>query len=417
MRIGFYFNDSGFRDMDLRNPIYGNCGIGGTQYCFIMLADALVKYTKYEVFFYHYNQNHLPEGVVDCIVMDYKEMLKKCAEDNIEIFIFKPEGITEFVKSLRNVSMDCIAWAHNYLLDEEINEFYSNHQLKRIVYVGREEYDRYIDHPAISKMTYIYNMFDGRVFHQRPMPVVPTVTYTGSLVKAKGFHMLANIWPSILKKVPDAQLFVIGNGQIYNRDVKLGSFGIADEQYERMFIDAITKDGKLLPSVHFCGAMGKEKVQIYQKTTVGIMNPSGKTETFGLSAIEMEACGIPVVTRAANGLFDTVIDAETGYLVRNQRQFQNRIVELLIDKSKNTDLGKRAKQFVETSFLPEHLVVKWTRMFDEIKIGIPAKMMKPEKNWWNNLKWIRYINYRIHMAKIPTAPLINIECKIRNLIR
>ena len=38
------------------------------------------------------------------------------------------------------------------------------------------------------------------------------VTYIGSLVPTKGFHVLAAVWKTILKEVPDATLNVVGNG-------------------------------------------------------------------------------------------------------------------------------------------------------------------------------------------------------------
>ena len=266
-------------------------------------------------------------------------------------------------------------------------------------------------------MTYIYNMFDGRLFSYRPMPSVPAVTYTGSLVSAKGFHILANIWPQILKAVPEAQLYVIGNGQIYDRNAKLGSLGIADERYEKVFANAITENGALLPSVHFCGAMGKEKLEIYKKTTVGVMNPSGKTETFGLSAVEMEACGIPVVTKAANGLFDTVIDGKTGYLIRNKNQLRDCVVELLQDKQKNAFYGQQAKAFADETFLPEVLVKQWEQLFVDIKKGQAAEYIKPENHWQNNQKWMRVINRKLHDLKVPTPALIEVECNIRKWIK
>ena len=53
------------------------------------------------------------------------------------------------------------------------------------------------------------------------------------------------------------------------------------------------------------GIMGKEKLNIYKKIlSVGssFTNPSARTETFGLSAAEMEVCGIPIVSKNANGL-------------------------------------------------------------------------------------------------------------------
>ena len=241
-------------------------------------------------------------------------------QDNIDIIIFKSEGITDLVQNLRSTKLHAIVWAHNYLFSEELLEYCSNTSIDRVVFVGHEMYDRYIDHPIANKATYIYNMYDGRKFVQREFPNVPSVTYTGSLVPAKGFHVLAAAWKEIIQNVPDAQLYVIGNGRLYDRNTELGSYGIAEKSYEDSFMPFLIRSGKVMDSVHFLGTLGLEKVDIYNSTTVGVMNPTGKTETFGLSAVEMAACGIPVVTKRGNGLYDTVIDGRTGYLIRNKKE-------------------------------------------------------------------------------------------------
>ena len=169
MKIGLYFNDMGFSGLDLKEPQKGNNGIGGTQYCFLMLGDSLIKYTNNEVIFFHYNYNNLPDGIISIAISDKEDLVKKAISTKVDFLIFKAEGVTPFIKSIRGTKLSCIAWAHNYLLDEELNELKSNANIKRIVFVGREQYDRYVDHDIISKSTYIYNMFDGRCFNYRNM--------------------------------------------------------------------------------------------------------------------------------------------------------------------------------------------------------------------------------------------------------
>ena len=93
---------------------------------------------------------------------------------------------------------------------------------------------------------------------------VPIVTYVGSLVPAKGFHRLAQIWPEVISKVPNAELYVIGNGKVYDRNAKLGKYGISQSDYENQFMKYLTDDeGEILKSVHFCGIVGKEKRDIF----------------------------------------------------------------------------------------------------------------------------------------------------------
>ena len=413
MNIGLYFNDKGFKNLDLSTPIQGNNGVGGTQYCFLMLADALVKYTEHTVFFYHYSENALPYGVKSHRINERNNIIACAEEDLIDILIFKSEGITELVKDLRHTDIRAVVWAHNYLFSEELEEYCNNLNVARVVFVGHEMYDRYIDHPVAKKATYIYNMFDGRVFRARKLPEVPSVTYTGSLVPSKGFHILADVWKDIIRIVPSAHLYVIGNGKLYDRGAELGPFGIAEKSYENRFLPSLSDRGKLLDSVHFLGTMGMEKVDIYNKTTVGVMNPTGKTETFGLSAVEMSACGIPVVTKRANGLFDTVLNGETGCLIRNKKELSRRIIQLLTDTSLNQRMGAEGKKFADSAFLPENVVKEWESLLDDVMTGKEAQSIPSTKHYSNNMKWLRVLNRKIQTVGIKTIPIIDIECIIR----
>lgn len=260
-------------------------------------------------------------------------------------------------------------------------------------------------------------MFPSKSFEARPLPDEYSVTYTGSLVDGKGFHVLAKAWKMVLSKVPNAQLYVIGNGRLYNRNSKLGPLGVSDIEYEKKFAPYIMENEKLLDSVHFLGTLGSEKIDVYRKTKVGVMNPSGITETFGLSAVEMEACAIPVVTKAKNGLFDTVKNGKTGYLIKNEKQLATRISQLLLDDNMNVTLGKQAKLFVENSFDPVVLVEKWVRLFHDVMSNKTADYLKPTENYTNNYKWLHVLNRYLLNLGVPVMPLANVDYFVRKLLR
>lgn len=410
-----YFNDKGFDHLDLSDPCSGNNGVGGTHYCFLMLADALKKYTEHDVYYYHYHNNYFPSGVQSRKLDTLKEIQEKVVSDHIDIFIFRLESTPEFMCCFERFTIPCVAWTHNPVHADDLKWFYDTVCIKRVVFVGREQYDKHIDHPVIDKSTYIYNMFNGSRFDIRELPDEAAVTYTGSLSTSKGFHLLAKVWKGILDKVPGAQLYVIGSGTLYNRNSTLGKLGIASKDYEDSFLPYLSTDGKLLPSVHFMGTMGMEKLSIYNKTTVGVMNPSGRTETFGLSAVEMEACGIPVVTKAANGLLDTSINGKTGFLVHNERELKDRIIYLLSHPAENIKMGKYAKEFV-SKFEPELIVKEWDQLFTDIINGKPAVYIKPTENYFNSSKWIRVFNRSLQQHHLHTPSVIQMEMSVHRLI-
>lgn len=413
MKIAFYFDDSGFEGLDLSNPLAGNNGVGGTQYCFLLLAQVLYKYKNTPVTFYHYHKNKLPEGVKDIIIQDIKQMMDSVGDS---ILIYKCENQSKILKNIQDENVKLVAWAHNYILGEEANELSNNPFVKRVVFVGKEQYDRYIDHPIIKKANFIYNMFFSKQFSIRPCPKIPIVTYTGSLVESKGFHILASVWKDVLHEVPNAQLYVLGTGKLYNRKAKLGSLNLTEQKYEDRFYKYITENGEILPSIHFCGNLGIEKSTIYSKTSVGIINPSGRTETFGISAVEMEACGIPVISKASNGLYDTIINKETGYLIKTKYGLKKRIIKLLRNSELNESLGNNAKKFVDNNFDPVNLVNVWYETLLAVEEGVYPKRYEVKKIF-RNYKWLRLINANFHRIGIRTKSIIEYESMAKNFIR
>ena len=403
MKTAIYLSDNSLSNLDCRNPQLGNPGIGGTEYEFLMLAYALAAFTDVEVNFYHYNNtNILPDGVKSWIIHDYFEAFQHAQAQGVEIMIFRgPCRPVEMLEAANKTKLKCIAWTHNFIDEDDLDALTKCDAIKRVVFVGHEHYDHYIYHPVIKKSTYIFNMFDGRHLKLRDFPIEPAVTYTGGLYHVKGFHILASMWKDILKEVPEAKLYVVGSGKLYNKFIELGPLGVAEKEYEDMFASSLMIDGKLMPSVNFLGTLGQEKTEVYYKTTVGVMNHSGASETFGISAIDMEACGVPVVTRAINGLFDTIKHGKTGLLGRNNDQIKNYIIKLLKDKELNLKLGRQAKEFAESEFLPEKLVKQWLKLFDDVMNDRPCEYIRPSENFGNNFKRLKIIDHWLMEHNIP----------------
>jgi glycosyltransferase involved in cell wall biosynthesis len=222
------------------------------------------------------------------------------------------------------------------------------------------------------------------------------------------------MWNDILKEVPNAKLYVVGSGRLYNHWAELGPLGVASREYEAMFAKYIAPNGKLIPSVKFCGDLGLEKSEIYYKTTVGVTN--FRPESFCLSALDMEACGVPVVNRNSYGVLDTVKHNQTGLLGRNKKEIKLYIIRLLKDRELNIRLGRKAKRFAESEFLPEKLVLQWMKLFDDIINDRPCEYIKPTKNFRNNMKWLRIIN-RWHMIHhVPTVPVSSVKYYVKRLM-
>lgn len=159
MKIGVLFIDSHGPNTNYRYPENGNPGIGGTQYCFLMLMRYLsLYYSDILIKCFHIGKQFFPERVESVELKSSEEIFKYDLSD-LDIFIFRCNGGGEcWYKQLEKIKINCIAWAHNDLSVNELEMLYSIDNIKRVVCVGKQQYDRLIDHKIVSKLTFIYSL-------------------------------------------------------------------------------------------------------------------------------------------------------------------------------------------------------------------------------------------------------------------
>lgn len=374
----------------------GNPGIGGSEYLLLQLFYYLSQENEYNCKLYCVGCNINNVNLVS--VQSDIEAIKKATEDEIDVFIFIPKKRkSDFYKEIQYLKLKSIAWVHNYISYDVIKLLRDCEMVKRVIFVGKQHYDCYIDDELIKKSDYIYNMLSYEKREYIPSKnKKPIVTYVGALIPAKGFHKLAKVWKNILKKVPEAKLQVIGNGRLYNKNAVLGKYGIAESKYEKKILKYLSdNNGELLDSVKFFGSLGNEKNDLIEKTKVGVANPTGISETFCLSAVEYKTYGIPVVTYKGYGLLDTIRNNVDGILIKSNAQLQKAIVRLLIDDKKNSEYGKNGISSGFVDFLPNKIIVRWKDVIANICNNVPTEIKVPTNYFFDDFKWLKIINYKI----------------------
>ncbi len=126
--------------------------------------------------------------------------------------------------------------------------------------------------------------------------------FVGRLTEKKGVDYLIDAMPMVLKKCPDTQLLIIGNGEL---------FGDLKEQ-------AVSLD--LTSSVHFLGSIPNSELPTYYATVDIFIAPSitakgGDTEGFGLTLVEAAMSGCLVISTRTGGIEDIIQDGKNGFLV------------------------------------------------------------------------------------------------------
>lgn len=132
---------------------------------------------------------------------------------------------------------------------------------------------------------------------ENPPPRDPSLLlYVGRVKRYKGLDTLLRALARLRAHRPGLRLAIAGAGDDLPRLHALAaSLGIAD-------------------AVDFLGFVSaRRKVELYHEAAV-VLNSSRK-EGWGLTSIEGNACGAPVVATDVPGLCDSVRDGETGFLV------------------------------------------------------------------------------------------------------
>lgn len=404
--------------IDAQNIEKGNPGVGGTQYCMLELAHYLNNNTNFQISIIAQRNYILEEGIDFLLLKEENSLCNIVKTSNVDILILSQFNDNQLKQEISKINCKVITWSHNYIYSDFCNFISKTDTIKANVFVGKQQYDRYIDDNVIEKSTFIHNMF----LDNSPSVVRKndnkTVIYMGALVEGKGFAELCSIWQSIIQEIPEAQLFVLGSGKLYG-NCQLGKYGIASQAYENKFIKYIVDEkGCIIPSVKFLGIVGEGKTEIFRKASVGVVNPSARTETFCMGVVEMAEAKLPVVTIGKNGYFDTVDNGKTGILANSLEGVKRNIIYLLKNPTKNEILGNNAKNRIE-KFSPKNLGPQWVKLLNDVYADIYKPIyLKPSKPMCNNNKWIRviirFLRHTLHLRFIPS--LIKVETFVTKLI-
>jgi glycosyltransferase involved in cell wall biosynthesis len=193
-----------------------------------------------------------------------------------------------------------------------------------------------VSHPGIDRP-------DGVVDTTRPRG--HEVIYLGRLEAYKKVDVMLRAMASLTPRFPDARINIVGRGPAHTRLEALAEeLGLADRTRFTGFVTDAERD-RLLARARVC------------------VCPSEK-EGWGLTVIESNALGTPVVATDADGLRDSVRDEETGFLVPDEdvEAFAQRIGELLEDDALSLRMGAAA--------LAWSLRFDWERAADDMAEAI-----------------------------------------------
>ncbi|MCK5562510.1 MAG: glycosyltransferase family 4 protein [Thermoplasmata archaeon] len=180
------------------------------------------------------------------------------------------------------------------------------------------------------------------------------VTFVGALGPWHGVNYLVEAAPLILKKVPDAHLWLVGGAQ----------------EYDSMYLRDLITNLKIKDHVHIIGSRPSEQIpRILVESDVGVAPyPQFDMGFSPLKIFEYMAAGVPIVCSDLPSLREILTDNQTGILVESENieALAAAITEVLKNPKLSQRLVVNARRAVEERYSWEAVTEKLITLYDKL---------------------------------------------------
>ena len=378
MRIAFYHDTSRFENWTWHQVDRGLIALSGTDGAMVRLPGEVAR-LGHETTLYCTKAPAESGSIQTELVSDLPQAVRKAKSSENAVIVFNNRGDDETRAGIfmcEQVGLPCVIWDHNGP-SPDFRDVLLSPSVRKLVCVSNAQADEVRDHPVFNKTHVIYNALPS--VHAPQPPSSPearsnTVCFLGGLMRNKGFHYLAQAWPSIRKRIPDARLNVLGSSSLYGAR-KTGPLGIGDPDYEiRDIIPYLGRSATELEAkgVKLMGLVRPvEAREILGNAAIGVVNPhcSRCIETFCVSAIEIQAAAAVVVGGNAGGLRETILHGRTGLLIKKESELADTIVWLLSRPLMRANMGRAARQWVLSAFSQDDITAQWCKLLTSAAKG------------------------------------------------
>lgn len=246
-------------------------------------------------------------------------------------------------------------------------DYLNGYLSKYIITISKAVQNEYCkNHPGLlNKTKVIYNAVDFKDLPCRyKSNIEPIIGAIGRIHPCKGYEYLIESLTGVQKYYPLCKLIVIGGVE----DIKMC------KNYYKILLN-LTEKLNLSENVKFIGF--KDNISQYMQSMDLIVMPSveietkkgGKiTEGFGRVLIEAMAMEIPVIASKVGGIPEIIEHNVTGILVpqKDPKSLTKAILDLLKDKERRMELGKRGREKVIAHFGPENYIKQVEGLYNSI---------------------------------------------------
>jgi glycosyltransferase involved in cell wall biosynthesis len=165
----------------------------------------------------------------------------------------------------------------------------------------------------------------------------PLVLSVGRMATKKGYHVLVDVLPELLRRHPEAHFVLAGGGDRL-------------EEWRRRVAELETGAGR----IHFPGAVQRDTLpDLFRAADLFVLpavhDPKGNVDGLPNVILEAMATGLPVVASGISGIPLAVIPEETGLLVPEQDRpaLSEALGRLLSDSAARREWGANARRKAE----------------------------------------------------------------------
>jgi len=207
------------------------------------------------------------------------------------------------------------------------------------------------DHDSKPKESDVLSRF-GVDFHSQSSWLL----YSGRLNQQKNIHLALRIIHALRKMNYSVGLLIVGEEDTSGfPELGWENAGYKDELLH------LVKELQIQDRVHFLGKVDRQTMyDLYHCVDINLTCSTFRTEDFGFVPIEAMACGVPTVSTAWGGFWDTVQHGITGYRVPvhltsmgfrvDWRAAVLRIVHILSDTELRSYLNRSCRTYAQAHF-------------------------------------------------------------------
>jgi spore coat protein SA len=212
-----------------------------------------------------------------------------------------------------------------------------------------------------AKTRTVYNGVDGRTFHPdsrtEPDGREPLILYVGRVEERKGVHVLLDAFERVIsQRAPSARLKIVGPHSYWTEEPTAFYLAVADRCRTLSRVE-----------LHGPTYVDTELAALYRSATIGVV-PSVFPEALGLTSLEAQASGVPVVVSNAGGLPETILPGESGLMFANgdADDLASSVIDLLGDGDRLHSMRENARAWAMRRFSWDRIVVELEEIYNQV---------------------------------------------------